>query len=682
MTATPAAPAVRRTTDVLADGREIIYFDDSEPYVSGAASRATPDTRPLEHGTGGGSQVRFDVLTGEWVAIASHRNTRTFLPPADECPLCPTGRGRVPTRDPRERLRRRGLREPLPVVQHVGGGRAGARRLRAAVPRAAGPRALRGGRASPPTTTRRSPTLDPHRGRTVIEAWADRTRELSALPGIEQVFPFENRGQEIGVTLTHPHGQIYAYPYVTPRTSRCCGRPRRAPPRAPAATCCADVLAAERGPASRVVLSGEHWTAFVPAAARWPFEVHLAPHRDVPDLPRSTTPSATSSPHDLPGPAAPAGPLLVDGRRDAALHRRPGTRRRSRERPRPRPAAPAALLGAARARQAQVPGGLGVGDGRLDQRRHARADRRAAAGGRLVSGRWYPDADRTRARRGSPQRVAEAVRRPPSRRASWAAPGRVNLIGEHTDYNGGLCLPIALPHRTYVALAPRDDDRALRVALGAATGRAGGRSRWTTSPARAPGGWARVRRRLAVASLGAAPRPASPSRASTLRSTARAGGRGAVVVRGAGVRRRCGARRRSPASGWRVRRRGPGAARAACVRAENEIAGAPTGGHGPGGLAALRGRARAAARLRRPRPRQVPFDLAAAGLALLVDRHPGRARTASTGSTRRAGPPARGPRASSGRVVARDRPATSTRPRWLRACDDPTRLPAGGCGTW
>ncbi|MFW1410911.1 galactose-1-phosphate uridylyltransferase, partial [Vibrio parahaemolyticus] len=47
-----------------------------------------------------------------------------------------------------------------------------------------------------------------------------RTAALSALPGIRQVFPFENRGQEIGVTLPHPHGQIYAYPYVTPRTQR------------------------------------------------------------------------------------------------------------------------------------------------------------------------------------------------------------------------------------------------------------------------------------------------------------------------------------------------------------------------------------------------------------------------------------------------------------------------------
>ncbi|MFC7023618.1 galactokinase [Promicromonospora thailandica] len=41
----------------------------------------------------------------------------------------------------------------------------------------------------------------------------------------------------------------------------------------------------------------------------------------------------------------------------------------------------------------------------------------------------------------------------------WSAPGRVNLIGEHTDYNAGLCLPTALPHRTYIALRPREDDR-------------------------------------------------------------------------------------------------------------------------------------------------------------------------------------------------------------------------------
>ena len=65
----------------------------------------------------------------------------------------------------------------------------------------------------------------------------------------------------------------------------------------------------------------------------------------------------------------------------------------------------------------------------------------------------------------APDEVVESVSRAFERRFGdaptgvWSAPGRVNLIGEHTDYNGGLCLPIALPHRTYVALRRRDDDR-------------------------------------------------------------------------------------------------------------------------------------------------------------------------------------------------------------------------------
>ena len=47
--------------------------------------------------------------------------------------------------------------------------------------------------------------------------------------------------------------------------------------------------------------------------------------------------------------------------------------------------------------------------------------------------------------------------------ALWSAPGRVNLIGEHTDYNDGFVLPFAIPHRTHVALRPRGDGR-VRVA--------------------------------------------------------------------------------------------------------------------------------------------------------------------------------------------------------------------------
>ncbi len=116
------------------------------------------------------------------------------------------------------------------------------------------------------------------RARTVIEAWADRTAALSALPGVEQVFPFENRGEAIGVTLGHPHGQIYAYPYITPRTRRLLDSIDRTAP-----DLFQRVLDHERA-SERVVLAGEHWTAFVPFAARWPIEVHLLPHRQVPDL--------------------------------------------------------------------------------------------------------------------------------------------------------------------------------------------------------------------------------------------------------------------------------------------------------------------------------------------------------------------------------------------------------------
>jgi UDPglucose--hexose-1-phosphate uridylyltransferase len=121
-------------------------------------------------------------------------------------------------------------------------------------------------------------SLSPTRARTVIEAWADRTEALSAMRGIAQVFPFENRGEAIGVTLHHPHGQIYAYPYVTPRTERVLASIQQQGP-----DLFQRILDFERA-GERVVLSGEHWSAFVPFAARWPLEVHMLPHRHIPDL--------------------------------------------------------------------------------------------------------------------------------------------------------------------------------------------------------------------------------------------------------------------------------------------------------------------------------------------------------------------------------------------------------------
>lgn len=79
---------MKRTARRLADGREIIYFD-SDP----SALREAVDTRDLPS-QAPASEMRRDPLTGEWVAIAAHRQSRTYKPPAAQCPLCPSSPGR------------------------------------------------------------------------------------------------------------------------------------------------------------------------------------------------------------------------------------------------------------------------------------------------------------------------------------------------------------------------------------------------------------------------------------------------------------------------------------------------------------------------------------------------------------------------------------------------------------
>jgi UDPglucose--hexose-1-phosphate uridylyltransferase len=127
-------------------------------------------------------------------------------------------------------------------------------------------------------------SLSPRRVRTVLEAWADRTTVLQAMPGIEQVYCFENRGEEIGVTLSHPHGQIYGYPFITPRTGRMLSQ-ARAHAAAGRANLFDELLCGEVAAGTRIVSRNDHWTAFVPAAARWPYEVQLFPARRVASIP-------------------------------------------------------------------------------------------------------------------------------------------------------------------------------------------------------------------------------------------------------------------------------------------------------------------------------------------------------------------------------------------------------------
>ncbi|HWR85090.1 MAG TPA: galactose-1-phosphate uridylyltransferase [Rhodoglobus sp.] len=252
---------VSKRTAVMADGRDIIYYDDP-----GSTHETVPDARDLPPRPPT-AEMRQDPLTGDWIAVAAARQNRAHLPAVD--PLAP-GADEIPgdydvvvfeNRSP-------SFGPELGDVDTLGYG--------------LGRTAPATGRCEvicfDPASTGSFAGLSEVRARTVVEAWADRTAELSALPGIQQVFPFENRGQAIGVTLHHPHGQIYAYPYVTPRTQRLLAAMQAQGP-----DLFQRILDLESA-GERVVLQGEHFTAFVPFAARWPLEVHLLPHRHVPDL--------------------------------------------------------------------------------------------------------------------------------------------------------------------------------------------------------------------------------------------------------------------------------------------------------------------------------------------------------------------------------------------------------------
>ena len=284
------SPRVRRTSTTLADGRELIYFDDSEPYLSGATSRDAVDERTLDERPTAGT-MRLDALTGDWVSIADHRQNRTFLPPTDECPLCPTGGGTMPSEIPAHEYDVVVFENRFPSF--ASGSNAGGTTVAESSdpvgpsvnPLLAHAPAL--GRCEVVCFTSDHgasfSSLSPARARTVVDVWADRTRELSALEAVEHVFPFENRGEEIGVTLHHPHGQIYAYPFVPARTASLLRAATEHHQRT-GRLLGADLLAAELDAGSRVVIKGAAWTAYVPYAASWPVEVHLVPNRDVPDL--------------------------------------------------------------------------------------------------------------------------------------------------------------------------------------------------------------------------------------------------------------------------------------------------------------------------------------------------------------------------------------------------------------
>lgn len=264
---------------VLADERELIYFADAGHTLSDppADTRDLPP-RPGSHAgdtESAGSTMRYDPLRGDWVAFAAHRQTRIYLPPTDLCPICPTRPGHateIPAADYdvavfENRFPSFGP-EPAPVDLSPG--------LGAVRPAAGRCEVIVFGSNHEASLS----DMSIERMRTIVAAWAQRTADLRAMEGVEQVFAFENRGAEIGVTLHHPHGQIYAYPFVTPTTRILLAQAAEHRART-GGNLFADILDCELSSGERILERGEYFTAFVPFSARMPIEVHLYPNRHV-----------------------------------------------------------------------------------------------------------------------------------------------------------------------------------------------------------------------------------------------------------------------------------------------------------------------------------------------------------------------------------------------------------------
>lgn len=223
------------------------------------------------------SELRYHPFLDQWVITATHRQDRTFHPPADYCPLCPTKPGGFPTEIPFEEYDIVVFENKFPSLQ-----------------------------ANPPAPEIESASLIPVRPshgvcevvcysdqhdstfasmpfsqiRKLIRVWRDRYMTLAARDDVEYVFIFENKGKEIGVTLSHPHGQIYAFPFLPPTAAIELRSERAYRERTGGRLLMQDWLEYESD-GKRVVWQNDSFIAIIPVFARYPYELYVTSKRHI-----------------------------------------------------------------------------------------------------------------------------------------------------------------------------------------------------------------------------------------------------------------------------------------------------------------------------------------------------------------------------------------------------------------
>lgn len=205
------------------------------------------------------SELRFEELRGEQVVYAIHRQERTFLPTRDHCPLDATKPGGPETEIPFPAFEIAVFDNRFPAFESPEGA--------AEVVVYTDDHDASFG------------TLAPERVEALMWVWRQRYEELGAREDVDYVYIFENRGVEVGVTLRHPHGQIYAYPFMPPVPRLEVAADERLGGCAPCS-----LLETELTDRQRIVYENDAVVVFVPYAARWAYEAHVVMREHRPSL--------------------------------------------------------------------------------------------------------------------------------------------------------------------------------------------------------------------------------------------------------------------------------------------------------------------------------------------------------------------------------------------------------------
>ncbi len=253
------------------DGRALTLY--ARAPVEGEFVAPSPSATPHAPNP----HLRWHPLRAEWVAYAGHRQNRTFLPPAEYNPLAPTTDPAHPTEVPPGGWDVAVFDNLFPTFASSAQD----------PPHLAIPTAPGLGACEVVVFTQ---DADASLGRLplwhielLIDVWADRYSELGGRHDIKYVFPFENRGVEVGVTLHHPHGQIYAYPFVPPIPARALEQQRLYYDQHGTGLL-EQMVAQEVSARTRLLYHGPHVAAFIPICARYAYEVWIAPHRGAPSM--------------------------------------------------------------------------------------------------------------------------------------------------------------------------------------------------------------------------------------------------------------------------------------------------------------------------------------------------------------------------------------------------------------